>query len=223
MQADVCSKLEEALLRLFLLFFFFLPEQDKWGDNPKTWCCRPLLSLTQTQRVGAHTHTYRNRHTHRQQQQGCHTGSQRKSGDDLQLWSPVARRAGLWAWPRFPPRTASAARRQSRWCHSAQRTTDFSQPTELLTLCWLLTESDRFVSTVVQRHNKEVMCQRAPRLPGAHVCLRGTVMSGWNPRRSPAPSLKIETHEMFAQPLRTETHLLGGNVYICWPLMCSHF
>lgn len=108
MQVDICSKLEEAPLRLF----FFLPEQDKWEDNPKTWCCRPLLSLTQTQRVGAHTHTHTETDTHTPSaadsvQQGCHTGSRRKSGDDLQLWSPVARRAGLRAWPRFLPRTAS--------------------------------------------------------------------------------------------------------------------
>lgn len=44
--------------------FFFPPEWDKLGDNPKTWCCGPLLSLTQTQKVGPHTHTEQHTHTH---------------------------------------------------------------------------------------------------------------------------------------------------------------
>lgn len=114
----------------------------KQTDNPNTFTLR-AWAIADTVALQAHTLCIVE-----SVQQGCHTGSQWKEMRTCSFRAHGKDSASERG--SFLLRTVKAAQRQDRWCHSAQRTTDFSQPTELLTLYWLLTELNHFISVVGQ-------------------------------------------------------------------------
>lgn len=100
-------------------------KQRRQAENMMLWATAIADTHPKSREAGRHTHT----HTQSRCSRGCHTGSQWKSGDDLQLCSSCTRAwrrkgAALRAWTAcLLPRT-----------QQMKGTADFSQPTELLTL-----------------------------------------------------------------------------------------
>lgn len=102
-----------------------------------------------------HAHTHTPSHTHCTCLSQCSRGATMDHSEKPKMTCSHGARGRESACERGQPPAEdskrSTAQWQSRRSRSAQRTTELSQPTELLTLYWLLTELDHFVSRVIQK------------------------------------------------------------------------